>query len=165
MEHGESLSPQQMGEFLRAGEAVRFAGQSRTEVYAWIQETLLRQEYFRQRKKQRGLIRAYLSKVSGRSLPQLTRLIRQYRQRGKIRVHAYQRRGFPRRYTDRDVALLAAGEVAQRRDQDRSRVTPSGACVFSRLIGCGHSCARTTAAPHPRPASASPSRCSRSRRP
>jgi len=112
MEHGESLSPQQMGEFLRASEAVRFAGQSRTEVYAWIQETLLRQEYFRQRKKQRGLIRAYLSKVSGRSLPQLTRLIRQYRQRGKIRVHAYQRRGFPRRYTDRDVALLAAVDQA-----------------------------------------------------
>ena len=112
MEHGESLSPQQMGEFLRASEAVRFAGQSRTEVYAWIQETLLRQEYFPQRKKQRGLIRAYLSKVSGRSLPPLTRLIRQYRQRGKIRVHAYQRRGFPRRYTDRDVALLAALDQA-----------------------------------------------------
>jgi len=112
MEHGESLSPQQMGEFLRASEAVRFAGQSRREVYAWIQETLLRQEYFRQRKKQRGLIRAYLSKVSGRSLPQLTRLIRQYRQRGKIRVHAYQRRGFPRRYTDRDVALLATVDQA-----------------------------------------------------
>ncbi len=79
MEHGERLSPQQMGEFLRASEAVRFAGQNRAEVYAWVQETLLRQEYFRQRKKQRGLIRDYLSKVSGRSLPQITRLIRRSR--------------------------------------------------------------------------------------
>lgn len=112
MEHGESLSPQQMGEFLRGSEAVRFAGQSRAEVYAWVQETLLRQEYFRQGKKQRGLIRAYLSKMSGRSLPQLTRLIRQYRQSGHIQVQAYRRRGFPRRYTDRDVALLAAVDQA-----------------------------------------------------
>ena len=112
MEHGESLSPQQMGEFLRGSEAVRFADQSRAEVYAWVQETLLRQEYFRRGKKQRGLIRAYLSKMSGRSLPQLTRLIRQYRQSGHIRVQAYQRRGFPRRYTDRDVALLAAVDQA-----------------------------------------------------
>ena len=95
MEHGESLSPQQMGEFLRGSEAVRFAGQNRAEVYAWVQETLLRQEYFRRGKKQRGLIRAYLSKMSGRSLPQLTRLIRQYRQSGHIRVQAYRRRGFP----------------------------------------------------------------------
>jgi hypothetical protein len=84
-----------MGEFLRGSEAVRFAGQSRAEVYAWVQETLLRQEYFRRGKKQRGLIRAYLSKMSGRSLPQLTRLIRQYRQSGHIRVQAYRRRGFP----------------------------------------------------------------------
>lgn len=112
MEDGESLTPQQMGEFLKASEAVRFAGQSRTEVYGWVQETLLCQEYFHQGKKQRGLIRAYLSKMSGRSLPQLTRLIRQYRQSGHIRVQAYQRCGFPRRYTDRDVALLAAVDQA-----------------------------------------------------
>lgn len=112
MDHGERLSPQQMGEFLRASEAVRFAGQSRAEVYAWIQQTLLCQEYFRQGKKQRGLIRAYLSKMSGRSLPQLTRLIRQYRHSGHIRVQVYQRHGFPRRYTDQEVALLAQVDQA-----------------------------------------------------
>src|SRR5512134_2343545 len=112
MEHGERLSPQQMGEFLRASEAVSFAGQSRAEVYAWVQQTLLCQEYFRQGKKQRGLIRAYLSKVSGRSLPQLTRLIRQYRHSGQIRVQLYQRHGFPRRYIERDVALLAQVDQA-----------------------------------------------------
>lgn len=36
----------------------------------------------------RCLIRAYLSKVSGRSLPQITRLIRQYRQGGQMQVQA-----------------------------------------------------------------------------
>ena len=112
MEHVESLSPEQMGEFLRASEVVRFAGLSRLEVYAWVQEMLLGQEYFRQGKKQRGLIRAYLSKVSGRSLPQLTRLIRQYRDTGQVRVQVYQRHGFPRRYSDQDVALLASVDQA-----------------------------------------------------
>jgi hypothetical protein len=34
------------------------------------------QEYFAQRKKQRGQVRALLSKVSGLSMPQITRLIR-----------------------------------------------------------------------------------------
>ena len=112
IKHSEELTPQQMGEFLRASEAVVFAGQSRAEVYAWVQETLLRQEYFRQGKKQRGLVRSYLSKVSGRSLPQLTRLIRQYRQGGHLRVPGYRPHRFPRRYTDTDVALLAEVDQA-----------------------------------------------------
>lgn len=112
IEHSEALSAHQMGEFLRATEAVAFAGQSRAEVYTWVEQMLLCQEYFRQGKKQRGLIRTYLSKVSGRSLPQLTRLIRQYRQHGHIRVQACRRHRFPRQYTDQDVALLAKVDQA-----------------------------------------------------
>jgi len=112
IEQSEALSPLQMGEFVRASEAVVFVGQSRGEVYAWVEATLLRQEYFRQGKQQRGLIRTYLSKVSGRSLPQITRLIRQYRHSGHISAPAYRRHRFPRRYTDRDVALLAGVDQA-----------------------------------------------------
>ena len=68
IEQSEALTPLQMGAFLRASEAVVFAGQSRAEVYAWGEATLLGQEYFRQGKKARGVIRNYLSKISGRSL-------------------------------------------------------------------------------------------------
>ncbi len=112
IEHSEALTPLQMGAFLRASEAIGFAGQSRAEVYAWVEATLLGQEYFRQGKKTRGVIRSYLSKMSGRSLAQVTRLIRQYRLEGHIRVQAYRRHRFPRRYTDRDVALLAEVDQA-----------------------------------------------------
>ena len=45
----------------------------------------------------------------GLSLPQLTRLIRQYRRTGQIEALAYRRHRFPRRLTDADVALLAGG--------------------------------------------------------
>jgi transposase InsO family protein len=41
------------------------------------------------------------------SLPQMTRLIRQYTQAGTIEAVAYRRRRFATKYTSRDVALLA----------------------------------------------------------
>ncbi len=44
MDHGGRLSLQRMGEFSKAGEGVRLAGQSRAEVYARIQQTLVCQE-------------------------------------------------------------------------------------------------------------------------
>jgi transposase InsO family protein len=68
---------------------------------------LVAQEYAVQGKQERGTTRAYLSKVTGLSLPQMTRLIRQYRQRGVVEAVAYWRRRFPAKYTGRDVALLA----------------------------------------------------------
>jgi len=112
IEQSEAMTPVQMGEFLRASGAVEFAGQSRAEVYAWVEATLLGQEYFRQGKKARGVIRTYLSKMTGRSLAQITRLIRQYRQGGHIPARVYRRHRFARRYTDRDVTLLAAVDRA-----------------------------------------------------
>jgi transposase InsO family protein len=72
-----------------------------------VQGVLVAQEYAVQGKKQRGAIRAYLSKVTGLSLPQVTRLIRQYGQRGVVQAKAYRRHRFATRYTRRDVELLA----------------------------------------------------------
>src|SRR5665811_408794 len=100
MQNVEPLTEVQIGEFLRGSQAIEFAGQSRAEVYAVVQETLVRQEYFRQGKKQRGAIRAYLCKLTGRSLPQMTRLIRQQKANGEIRVAQRTRRRFATRYTE-----------------------------------------------------------------
>ena len=63
-------------------------------------------------KKDKGVVRRYLAKLSGRSLPQITRLIRQYRQSGAVRVSQPRRRRFPTRYTADDIALLAAVDAA-----------------------------------------------------
>ena len=67
------------------------------------------------RRKTRASVRRYLAKISGRSLPQITRLIRQYRHSGAVRVSPPQRRRFPRRYTPNDIALLAARRRRPRR--------------------------------------------------
>ena len=61
MENTEVLSPAQMAEFLAASQGVEFVGQSRREVYGWVQQILVAQEYGRQGKKQRGWMGAYLS--------------------------------------------------------------------------------------------------------
>ena len=107
IQKSEGLSPEQMAAFVASSQPIQFSGHSRQEGYAWVVQILVSQEYFRQAKKQRGVIRAYLSKVSGRSLPQITRLLRQYRQRGPLPAPHYQRHRFPRRYTAADLALLA----------------------------------------------------------
>ena len=44
MQNVEPLTEQQIVEFLRGSKAIEFAGQSRAEAYAMVQETLVRQE-------------------------------------------------------------------------------------------------------------------------
>src|SRR5689334_10299085 len=107
MQDGERLSQEQIQEFLHGSQAIEFGGQSQTERYQFVQRVLVAQEYAVQGKKERGTIRAYLSKVTGLSLPQITRLIGQYRRDGVVEPKAYRRRRFPSKYTSRDVALLA----------------------------------------------------------
>src|SRR6202007_2307563 len=99
MRHAEDFPPERIAEFLRASQSIDFVGKSRGEVYTWIQEILIRQQYFAQRRNERGALRAYISKVTGRSLPQITRLIRQYRESGQLRVVGVQRHKFARTYT------------------------------------------------------------------
>jgi transposase InsO family protein len=107
MQNAEMLTQEQIQEFLKGSQSIEFSGQNRAELYHFVQRALVGQEYARQGKKGRGTIRAYLSKVTGLSLPQMTRLIRKYREEGVVEAAAYRRRRFPSKYTRRDVALLA----------------------------------------------------------
>lgn len=115
MRNAEAVGLEQIREFLRGSQAIEFGGQSRAEGYAWVSETLTQQEYLRQKKKARGLIRAYLSKVSGRSRAQITRLIRQYVQTGEVRWEGGHRHRFATKYSEQDIALLAAVDRAHER--------------------------------------------------
>ncbi len=107
MQEVEFVDAEAMRAFLSASNGIQFAGQDREEVYGWVKATLVKQEYFAQTKKCRGLIRAYLSKVTGLSLAQITRLIRQYRQTSDLRPGSGRRHRFPKKYSDSDIALLA----------------------------------------------------------
>ena len=107
MENAEGLNLAQMGALLETSREVQFAGGGRKDVYQWVEQVLVRQEYARQGKKAKGVVRAYLAKMTGRSLPQITRLIRQYLKTGQVRAREYRRQGFVRVYTEADVRLLA----------------------------------------------------------
>lgn len=107
MQNADMLTQEQIQEFLKGSRSIEFTGQNRAERYGFVQRELVAQEYAAQGRKQRGAIRAYLSKVTGLSLPQIARLIRQYRQEGVVQAVAYRRRRFPTKYTSRDVTLLA----------------------------------------------------------
>ena len=115
MQNGEGLTAEQISDFLKGSEGVSFAGQSQKEVYAWVQGVLVAQEFTQQDKKRRGSIRAYIAKVTGLGSAQLTRLVRRFKETGRVEANAYRRRRFPRKYTDRDVALLAEVDRAHER--------------------------------------------------
>ena len=115
MENVEALSPERIEKFLGGSAGIDFTGQTRTERYAWIQRTLVEQQYFSLPRKQRGAVRALLSKVAGLSMPQVTRLIRQYRRDGELRLNRGTRRRFPVKYTEADLELLVAVDRAHQR--------------------------------------------------
>lgn len=115
MENLGSLAPARITDFLSGSAEIEFTGQTRMERYAWVQATLMEQQYFSLSKMQRGAVRALLSKVAGLSMPQITRLIRSYRQTGQVRVQGGARRRFPVKYTTEDLELLIEVDRAHQR--------------------------------------------------
>jgi len=98
---------EQVRQFLRGSETVRFEGVSIEGKYRWIESVLVKFTYQRLRRAERGVVRQYLQKVSGYSRAQICRLIRQYCQHGRLRKTDRKRHRFPLKYTPADVALLA----------------------------------------------------------
>jgi hypothetical protein len=107
MRNAESLSREQIREFLQSSQTIEFAGCGREEKYAWVERVLRVQDYAGLGKGERGVVRAYVEKVMGISVSQTTRLIRAFLDQGVVRIAPYQRHSFPTRYRVEDVALLA----------------------------------------------------------
>ena len=115
MENLGVLAPERIADFVSGSAEIEFTGQSRAERYAWLEAVLTEQQYFWLSKKHRGAVRALLSKVAGLSMPQITRLIRDYKQDGEIRPSGGGRRRFPVKYTTEDLELLVAVDRAHQR--------------------------------------------------
>lgn len=112
MHEAEKLSLQQIEAFLNASQSIRFRGETQKQIYPWIEQVLVRQQYGQQKRAARGLLRRYLAKMTGLSRAQVTRLIARYRERGTVQPRAYQRHRFPQRYTRADIELLATVDEA-----------------------------------------------------
>lgn len=107
MQDGETLSLEQIRAFLEASAEMHFQTQSREELYEWINETLRQQDYGHLKRQGKGLVRRYVSKITGLSRAQVARLIRCYQQGGQVKPRKYQRHRFSNRYTRTDIELLA----------------------------------------------------------
>jgi transposase InsO family protein len=112
MENTEKLSLEQIRVFLQASQEVRFEATQRQEMYEWMARTLCYQEYWKQKRTMKGLLRRYAATVTGLSRAQVTRLIAQYKKDGRVQERSYRRNQFARHYTGADIELLGTVDEA-----------------------------------------------------
>jgi hypothetical protein len=107
MDDSKDLGLGEIRAFLAGSQSVQFQGLRREEMYAWVERTLVRQQYGRLGRADKGPVRRFVAKGTGLSRAQVTRLITMYASKGEVKARRYQRRRFPTRYTKADVELLA----------------------------------------------------------
>lgn len=109
----------QLSAFLAGTQPVAFeVASDKDSCYQWIQRTLVKFHYLTLSKQDKGVLIRYLVKVSGYSRQQMTRLVKQYRDTGRLVRQQRTVHGFSRRFTDADIHLLA--------QMDERHNTPNG---------------------------------------
>jgi len=102
----------QLETFLGGTKEISFESlNSKREKYNWIREILVRFDFRNLKKKERGVVRKYIKKISGYSDSQMTRLIKRYF-KGKLIWRTYNKNIFPTKYTPEDIALLVKTDNA-----------------------------------------------------
>lgn len=109
---GTQLSLEQIRAFVEGSSEIEFKGRNREEVYGWVNEVLREQQYEKLGRSGKGLVRAYIQKMTGLSRAQTTRLIGQYGRGEEVKPRAYRRHRFASRYTRADIELLAGVDEA-----------------------------------------------------
>ena len=112
MQDPEEMSLEQMKALVESSRAVRFSIDGREAVYSVMVRVLKNQRYAELNREDRGIVRRFLTKVTGRSRAQVTRLIHRWMEGRTIQAQRPQRRRFPTRYTDEDARLLAEVDAA-----------------------------------------------------
>lgn len=100
-------SIQQVELFLQGTIQAKFQSLSKRESYNWLETVLNRFSYHRRNKTEKGILRAYMIKVTGYSRTQVMRLIVKHREHKKIVIGNYLRNKFSSKYTQEDILLLA----------------------------------------------------------
>jgi hypothetical protein len=105
----EKLSLEQIEALLNASQGIRFEGETQGQIYHWIEQVLSRQQYSKQSRAARGLLRRYLAKMTGVSRAQVTRLIGRYLESGALQRVAYRRHRFPRPCAQAEIEVDRKG--------------------------------------------------------
>ncbi len=138
MQNAENLSQEQIREFLESSREIEFAGCGRAEIYAWTERVLVSQEFGSLGKRERGMIRAYVEKVTGRSSSQMTRLIRTYLDTGRVRHFLFFVGGMPEvrgiylgTLDSKDKRLLVAADAGGAYAAPRHLLFPRGSTLLA----------------------------------
>lgn len=107
MNDSEICTLEQVAKFLKASKRWKFKGLTRDGKYEWLESTIGRFDYFSLGKNDKGLLRKYMLRMTGFSDAQITRLIADKRQYGKLELLNGSRHCFARIYTKHDIELLA----------------------------------------------------------
>jgi hypothetical protein len=124
MQEIENPSLEQIRAFLETSQEVHFRAEGRADIYAWVDRTLRQQDYAKVSRETKGLVRRYVTKMTGLSRAQMTRLIGQFGKTQAVKPTVYRRHRFGRRYTTADVAALV--EV----DQAHGRLSGPATCAI-----------------------------------
>ena len=100
MENLERLTLDEMKEFVTTNRHVVWSAEGRGSTYGLIERVL-------RGKGPKGIVRAFLAKVTGLSRAQLTRLIQRWMETRRIERKPAQHPHFARRYTPADIVSLA----------------------------------------------------------
>ena len=102
----------QLSAFLEGTQRVAFeVASDKDSRYQWIQRTLVKFRYKSLHKPDKGVLIQYLVKVSGYSRQQITHLVKQYRDTGRLVRRQRTVKGFSRRFTDDDIRLLVTMDM------------------------------------------------------
>lgn len=115
MDDSQINTLEQIQKVLETSPALAFKGLRREAVYRWIESVLKRFDYFRLGKKGKGLVKAYLERMSGTSRAQVTRLVSKKLMTGAIKTSYGGGQCFAARYTVLDHELLAQTDNAHER--------------------------------------------------
>ena len=121
MKNLEIMTLAEMADFLSKKEQVQCSAKEKEEVYRFIERVLKIHQYRQLSKGQKGVVKRFISKVTGISRAQLTRLTRRWMDDRKIERRPGRRPDFQRRYTAQDIAQLAV--------VDEAHEDPSGPAV------------------------------------
>ncbi|MGH8336310.1 MAG: integrase catalytic domain-containing protein [Gammaproteobacteria bacterium] len=112
MENLESLTLAEMERFVKSSRSVKFDAGDAASRYVLIERVLTAQRYGKLRRRARGTVRRFLSKITVFSRAQLARLIARWQETREVKRRPARRPDFPRRYTTADIALLARVDAA-----------------------------------------------------
>jgi len=96
----------QIRTFLKVDKDIRFKVSNKKEMYTWINEVLTKFKYLKLKKKDKGIVRDYINRMTGLSQQQITRLIKKKKRFGIVFLSSTRKNTFPVKYDPKDISLL-----------------------------------------------------------